>query len=148
MKRVSWGLILTMGAVGLLGCVAGSLGPQTPSDAFEWAELEPPAQYDALQFEGSSGIDSQVILQFVMPDATRASDYLSDAGCVLAPVGPENGDPFSSVGSGPDWLVLEGPEGTQSCCHEPSPGSAFYRGIRVDPLPDGRVRVQIRAFTI
>ena len=142
MMRKLLGLLLS-------GCVGIESGPKSPEEAFEWAEMSPPAQLSELRYAGEKGIDALVLLQFVLPDVATASSYVASYGCTPAPIQRTRDNPFySKVPGDPDWLVHDPPPAALACRTQPGDGVRVQRGVRIDPLADGRVRVQITANTL
>ena len=142
MMRKLLGLVLS-------GCVGIESGPKSPEEAFEWAELSAPAQLSELRYTGEKGIDALVLLQFVLPDAATATRYVAGFGCTPTPIQRSRDNPFDYKDPGhPEWLVHEPPPEALACRTQPGAGVRVQRGVRLDPLPDGRVRVQITANTL
>lgn len=136
-------------ALAVLACGLVVDGPQSPDDAFEWAELTVPPDADHVLYEGEQGIDTLVRLQFIMPNIDAARQHLATHHCTLKPLKTRRDNPFDYAHKGdPSWLVHEPQEASLSCSTEPGDGVKVYRAARVDPLPDGRVRVQVRANTV
>lgn len=85
--------------------------------------------------------DGMVFLQFQVPDLEAASTFAKTAGCEASPIERLLDDPFRRSRPGaPEWWQSGPHEGALSCRTE---GSA--RSIRLDPLDNGSVRVQVAA---
>ena len=132
----------------LLGSCTIATGPSSPEEAFATARLTQPADAQDVRFAGDHGIDSIVLIQLVLPSPAAAETFTQSFGCALAPVVKRRDNPFIRVDKGdPDWWVHAAPEGARFCSTEPVKGQPVFRHVRVDPLPDGKVRVQLSATT-
>lgn len=130
-----------------LACGGGiTTGPSDAAEAFEWARVTPPPDATDLRFRGETGLDRHVQIQWGLPDLTAARAFTTAFECHLSPVQERRDNPFRRAR--PDDLegwVVDAPEGSLACRTE---AAEFHRSVRVDPLEDGTVRVQLWANTL
>jgi hypothetical protein len=102
----------------------------------------PPTATEVHTHGDPGGMDAISYLQFVVPDLATAKALAETAGCAPAPIERLLDDPFVRSDPGrPAWWRSEKHPGALACQTD----GKIVRSVRLNPLEDGRVRVQIAA---
>ena len=138
---------MTFASLLLGACTMSAHGPD-PAAAFATARLAQPEGAEELRVAGQQGLDAIVWIQLLLPSAAAAEAWLGPTGCALSPIVRKRDNPFVREGADdPSWWVHAAPEGARACNTQPSQADPVTRHARVDPLIDGRVRVQVAVTT-